>query len=360
MKISLFIFNPYSGIGGGDTTLYRFLNSVNFEKYNVTLITLSNIKKFSKNIKIIQLKSSSTFISFLEIQKIILNDNSSKKIFFSMQYFVNVPALLFLRKINNLKIFIYEINHPNELDYSENIIQYFKKKILKLLIKKIYKKADIVASNCEELSKDLSILINKKVKTIYNPCFFKINFRKKRRIKFNKINILNIARFEHQKDHLTLLKAIKFSKIKDKIKLNLVGYGSKEKLIRNYIYKNNINCKIFKNKQKLSSFYKSNDLFVLTSLYEGLPTVMIEAASYCLPIISSKFKSGSREILGNNKFGHLFPVKDYRFLSLLLENFYENREIFYKKEKLCRKNLEKFSYNQNLRKFNFFLDKLAY
>ena len=63
-----------------------------------------------------------------------------------MQYFVNVPAILFLRKIKNLKIFIYEINHPNELDYSENIIRYFKKKILKLLIKKIYKKADIIAS----------------------------------------------------------------------------------------------------------------------------------------------------------------------------------------------------------------------
>ena len=67
MKISLFIFNPYSGIGGGDKTLYRFLNSVNFEKYNVTLITLSNIKKFSKKIKIIKLKSSSTFISFFQI-----------------------------------------------------------------------------------------------------------------------------------------------------------------------------------------------------------------------------------------------------------------------------------------------------
>ena len=88
------------------------------------------------------MKSSSTFISFFQIQKIIANDNSSKKIFFSMQYFVNVPAILFLRKIKNLKIFIYEINHPNELDYSENIIGYFKKKILKLLIKKIILEMD--------------------------------------------------------------------------------------------------------------------------------------------------------------------------------------------------------------------------
>ena len=64
MKISLFIFNPYSGIGGGDKTLYRFLNSVNFERYNVTLITLSNIKKFSKKIKIIKLRSELNFYQF--------------------------------------------------------------------------------------------------------------------------------------------------------------------------------------------------------------------------------------------------------------------------------------------------------
>ena len=359
MKTSLYIFNPYSAVGGGDKTLQRFIKSINSEKYNITLFSLTDMKKVSKKIKFIKLNYNSTFMSFIEIQKIIIRDNSLKKIFFSMQYFVNVPAILFLRKIENLKMIIYEINHPNQLNYSKGLIQYVKNLILKFLVKKIYHKVDIVASNSKELSNDLSLLINKKVKTIYNPCFYKIHLVKKKKIIKNKINILNISRFEFQKDHFTLLKAINFAKIKNKIRLNLVGYGSREKLIKNYIYKNNINCKIYKNKTKLTSFYKSNDLFVMTSLFEGLPTVMIEAASHCMPIVSSKFKSGSKEILGNGKFGHLFPIKDFKSLSRILDNFYENYEIFHKKEKLCRKNLEKFSYDESIKKFNFYLKKLS-
>ncbi len=357
MKTSLYVFSPYSGIGGGDTTLIRFLKSINLKKYNVTIFTLEKVKKISKKIKIIKLAASSTLMSFIQIKKIILDDNSLKKIFFSMQYFVNVPAIFFLSKIKNLKMIIYEINHPDQLKYSENTIQFFKNKILNFLVKKIYHKADIVSSNSKELSKDLSALINKKVEIIYNPCFFKIKKRNKD-IKNSKITILNIARFERQKDHLTLLKAINHSKVKNNIRLNLVGYGTREKLIKDYINKNNIDCKIYKSK-KLSSFYRSSDLFILTSLYEGLPTVMVEAASHCMPIITSQFKSGSSEILNNGKFGFVFPVKDFRALSKIIENFYKNPKIFFKKEKLCRKNIKKFSNKKSLIKFNYFLDKLS-
>jgi len=359
MKTSIFVFNPYSSIGGADTTLLRFVKSVDFKKYNLTYISLTNINYFSKKIKFIKINSNSTFLSFFKIKKIINQDKSPKKIFFSMQYFVNVCTILFLRKIKKLKIFIYEVNHPIELNYSFSNVEFLKKIIIKFLVRKIYHKADLIAANCKELSKDISLMVRKKVETIYNPCFFKIiQARTKKKIT-NKINILNIARFEHQKDHLTLLKAIQNSKIKNKIQLNLVGYGSQESVIKNYANKNNIDCKIYKNKTKLSYFYKSNDLFILTSIYEGLPTVMIEAASYCMPIISSKFKSGSVEILGNGKFGHMFPVGDYKLLAKLLNKFNDKPELFYSKEKKCRKNLSKFSYINNLKKFNISLKNLS-
>ena len=106
MKISLYIFNPYSAVGGGDKTLQRFIKSINSEKYNITLFSLTDMKKFSKKIKFIKLNYNSTFMSFIKIQKIIIRDNSLKKIFFSMQYFVNVPAILFLRKIDLVKFLI--------------------------------------------------------------------------------------------------------------------------------------------------------------------------------------------------------------------------------------------------------------
>ena len=85
---------------------------------------------------------------------------------------------------------------------------------------------------------------------------------------------------------------------------------------------------------------------------------MVEAASFCMPIISSKFKSGSKEILGNGKFGFLFKVGDYEHLSKLLNNFVKNPKLFYLKEKKCRKNLRQFLISSNLRKFNKLLGSL--
>ena len=359
MKISLYIYNPYPSIGGGDKTLARFINSINFKKFDVTYLSLKYSAKISKNINFIKLNSKSTFWSFIEIKKIIVNDKSDKKIFFSMQYFVNVPALIFLKKIRNLKLFIYEINHPNELNYSRDWIDFLKKKIIKFLVKQIYYKADIVAANCKELSVDLSHLIKKKVETIYNPCFFKIIYSKKKKLNNQNVNILNVARFEPQKDQITLLRAINSSKYKSRINLNLVGFGTKEKFLADFIKKNNINCKIYKNSTKLSSFYRNNDLFILTSLYEGLPTVLIEAASHCIPIVSSKFKSGSKEILKNGKCGYLFETQDYLSLSKIIDRFVKDPKPFYNKEKFCRQNLIKFSNKLNVKKFNNYLMKLS-
>ena len=97
MKTTLYIFNPYPSVGGADTTLHRFVNSINSKEFNIVYFSLKKKNFFSKKIKFIKLESHSTFLSFLQIKKIIENNISEKKIFFSMQYFVNVPAIIFLR-----------------------------------------------------------------------------------------------------------------------------------------------------------------------------------------------------------------------------------------------------------------------
>ena len=52
-----------------------------------------------------------------------------------------------------------------------------------------YKYADLVIGNAKELSEDLTKLINKKVKTIYNPAFDKSIFKlSKSKIKLKKKN----------------------------------------------------------------------------------------------------------------------------------------------------------------------------
>ena len=354
-KNKIYFYHPYSGEGGADLSISRLINGLDHKKYEVDFLSLNYAKirkkiKYKINYKIIN--SNRTFFSFNEINNYIEKDkNYKKKIFISNQNFANALSTVFLKKRYNLKLILFERNHISELENYKNFSELLKKNIIKLLIKFFYKKADIVLTNSKSSSRDLRLLSNANVKTLYNPCFFKL-YKKKKKNKKKKI-ILNVSRFTDQKDHLTLLKGFKNSRYNNKFLLHLVGYGYNEYKIRKYIDHHNLNnIKIFKNKFKLNKFYKKADLFVLTSIYEGFPNVLVEAASFRIPIISSNFKSGASEILLNGSGGTIFKVKNYKELSNKIDKFYLNEKSFLNKEKICANALYRFSNKKIIKDFN--------
>ena len=83
-----------------------------------------------------------------------------------------------------------------------------------------------------------------------------------------------------------------------------------------------------------------------------------EAASYRIPIISSNFKSGCKEILLNGKAGTIFDLKNHEKLSELIDRFYYDRSSFKKKELICAKNLKRFSNDKILNDFNKILTNI--
>jgi len=70
----------------------------------------------------------------------------------------------------------------------------------------------------------------------------------------------------------------------------------------------------------LEAYYQTADLFVMSSHHEGLPTVMIEALGFGLPIVSTDCPSGPREILEDGRFGTLVPMDDPVALAQAMEN----------------------------------------
>ena len=353
-KIKLYIFHPYSRIGGADLSLSRLINNLDTKKYSITFITLEkpSISYYLKNkIKIHIIKKKRTIYSIFEIRKLINNsrNNFSKIIFISNQHFANITSVLALININWVKLILIERNNPIELDYSNKL----KDKIIKILIKITYRFSNTIIAISKELGKDLEKLCNKKVITIYNPSFDRsiYGLAKKKVIKKKFKIILNIARFEKQKNQLMLLES--FNDIQKEInaKLLLVGYGSEKKKLIDYISRNNLKKKVLliTDNKNIFSYYKMADLFVLTSIYEGFGNVLVEAGMFKVPIISTNCKSGPKEILNYGKFGDLVNVGDNAKLSkLIIKNLKKPNKIKILK---MYKSLKTFNIQNHIRKY---------
>ena len=360
-KIKIYIFHPYSRIGGADLSLSRLINNLNSNKYNITFITLAKPKiKFylKKKIEILILKKKRALFSILDLRSIVKRDRKkySKVILISNQNFANIISVIAMLKLKWLKLILIERNNPIELDYINTI----KSRLIKLLIKITYKFSDIIIAISKELGKDLEKLCNKKVNTIYNPSFDK-NIYKLSKKKFKKPNykiILNVARFEKQKNHLMLLKSFNDLESKLNVKLFLIGYGKEEINILNYIKKHNLQkkIKIITNDNDLYSYFKISDLFVLTSFYEGFGNVLVEAAMFKVPIISTNCKSGPQEILNKGKYGDLVQINDYKKLTYLIsKNLHKKNK---KKISLMYNSLDRFDIKNHISKYEKIFEKI--
>jgi len=353
----LVIFIPSIEGGGVEKNLFIIANYLSSIDNNIKLITASRgfNKKF-KNIDIIKpklsfLKNTSRklkyLICLLELLKLIL---SGKEIsVFSFQ--ANLYCII-LCKIFKIKVVIRSNSSPT--GWSKNSLK-------KFVFKYLLGIADKVIVNSIDFKKQFKVLFNINAKCIYNP------LNKSEILKYSKepiefpfykknkksLRIITIGRFTDQKDHQTLLKSL--NEIKDKInfKLLIIGRGVNKYKISNYIKENNLknNVKILPFQNNPFKYLIMSDLFILTSKFEGLPNVLLEAAVLKKFIISTNCPTGPREILQNGKGGFLFKIGDYKNLSQKILNYHQNKKKLKVKINHNYKNLVRFDINKNLQKY---------
>jgi glycosyltransferase involved in cell wall biosynthesis len=156
-----------------------------------------------------------------------------------------------------------------------------------------------------------------------------------------------------QKDQITLLKALNKIKYNVQFRAVIIGRGILKEELISFIKKNNLTKKI-----KLLTF-KSNpykyiklcDLFILSSKYEGLPNVLLEAISLGKFIISTNCSTGPSEILTSGRGGYLFKVGDFASLAKKILYFNKNKVMLKKKIKYAQTQLYRFNYTKNLKKY---------
>jgi glycosyltransferase involved in cell wall biosynthesis len=171
----------------------------------------------------------------------------------------------------------------------------------------------------------------------------------KRRFSYSstKRTILTVARFEKVKDYYTALQAVKFARnVIPNIEYIIVGWGSNEILIKNYVKELHLgeNVQIIIDPPDVYEYYSNADIYLSTSLFEGLSNSILEAMSIGLPIISTNV--GDNEYLVNEGInGFLHPVRNPLSISNSIIELCNNDALRYsfsiKSQEIIRKSFSK-------------------
>jgi glycosyltransferase involved in cell wall biosynthesis len=129
--------------------------------------------------------------------------------------------------------------------------------------------------------------------------------------------ILGVGRLVPQKDFTTLLRA--FSLVRDRIDARLVilGEGPERKALEDAAAKLGL-CDHIALPGEVSNpfaYLRRASLFVLSSRWEGMPNVLLQALAVGTPVVATDCHSGPREILDGGHLGPLVPVGDDRALA---------------------------------------------
>lgn len=145
--------------------------------------------------------------------------------------------------------------------------------------------------------------------------------------KNEQIKIIMVGRLWPQKDPKTLFHAIK-TLLDEKIDVSLTYVGDGElmhelkDLAENY--SNNISFLGWQN--NISELLPQHDLFVLPSLWEGMPLAILEAMSCGLPCLVTNIP-GNNDLVKDGYNGFLFEVADHEKLAVLIKNYYHNSDM---------------------------------
>ncbi len=198
---------------------------------------------------------------------------------------------------------------------------------LQVLTSKTYPTADAiiaVSSSVADAVADYSRMPRDQIKVIYNPVVMPQLFDQIKQpvdhpwfAPGEPPVVINVGRLTEQKDQATLLRAFALLLKQRPARLLILGEGELrddlEKLVDELGIAEHVGLPGFVDNP--FAYMANAALFALSSAWEGLPTVLIEAIACGCPVVSTDCPGGSSEILEDGKWGKLVPVADPSALS---------------------------------------------
>lgn len=239
-----------------------------------------------------------------------------------------------------------------------------KERIVLTLLRRVYPRADGVVAVSEGLAEELISFFgvpSDKVHTIYNPVVSEELFRKAEEtaphLGFDSFPdlpvVLAVGRLTRQKNFSLLLRA--FARVRKRVesRLLILGEGPERKRLEALIQELELSEHV-----ALPGFVpnpypymRKAAVFVLSSLYEALPTVLIEAMALGTPLVATDCPYGPREILEGGRWGQLVAVDDEVGLANAMQEVLENPPPSEERELMRKVALERFGVDRAIQEY---------
>ena len=323
MKILMIIYD-LSIVGGVERVVANLSNAFTEGDHEICVVSLFGFDKkykklpfaYTKNIKLYylqhmqqkELELPKVSNIFLKLLREIL-----RPIYRNINFYINIPRLLELRNIIKKFNPDFIIDHP--FDFIWNKFLGDDRNVIKVVHGNFdtykytnLKYKNILLISAHDRDKFQAKYPNSNFYIIPNflPNISNLNTNYSQKV------VLSMGRMTivDEKGFLRLIDIWKLiqdsSEFKD-WKLHIVGDGELKEKIENKIKDLNLtNSIILKPFTKdVESEYLSASIYAMTSHFEGLPMVLIEAQSYALPTISFDIATGPRDIIEDDKSGYL-------------------------------------------------------
>lgn len=305
MKIKLAFFEDKFGVGGIEKFIINVCENLDKDKYEITLIVVNKMTDqydevlHEQNVKVVELLNQKEENPIIRFKKGIPKFNALTKI-----YKPDIIHFNLSDAVDLLYVYIAKKNCiGNRIVHSHNSsVNNFRKemahKILKIFLQKTPSCYFACSSKAAKWLFPKSVYKNRKYELIHNAIYLeKYKYDKKSREKVrqkfgwnNEVIYGNVGRFNLQKNHKFLIDVFYYINMKTpNSRLVLIGDGELKTEIKKYSMEKGLKEKVvfLGNSNEVPQLLQALDLFLLPSLYEGLPFVLVESQAAALPAIVS-------------------------------------------------------------------------
>lgn len=328
--VDVALFVPSLRGGGAERAMVTLANGFADRGLRVDLVLTraegSYLSEVSSAVRVVDLESSRVLASLPALVRYLRREHPGAML--SALSHANVIAIMACM-LSRVAVRLIVSEHTN-LSISRSKSQGLRDLAVLLLMRWAYRKADEVVAVSGGVADDLAKTIGlsrNRISVVYNPVVTPDLIERSRMplehpwLREGKPPvILGVGRLTRAKDFATLIRAFARVHAERDCRLVILGEGELrtelEQLVTSLGIRDSVQLPGFVDNP--FAWMSHVQLFVLSSQWEGLPTVLIEAMACGTAVVSTDCRSGPDEILEEGRWGALVPVGDLEALATVI------------------------------------------